>query len=148
MAETYTTLLDRYRKKHGALLRPASLHPSLHLAWSMAMRRSYYSVGTYADKAGDHGYYPSRAFDIRRRGWLGLWGVGFIAAKRFAKTLWENHEALNIDYVIVGRKIISRQRPYWHSYERDHSHDWHIHVSGYWPGKERGTSGGPRPGKH
>jgi hypothetical protein len=145
---SYATLLARYQAKHGKLHTPASLHSSLWLAFSMALERSYYSVGTYADKPLDHGYYPSRAFDIRRKGWLGLWGVGFIAANRFAQTLWDNHEALNIDYVIVGRKIISRAKPYWHSYESDHSHDWHIHVSGWWPGKAQGVSGGPRPGKY
>lgn len=148
MTRTYTQLLRRYRDKHGALVAPKSLHDSLHLAFSMAMKRSYYSVGTYADKPGDHGYYPARAFDIRRKGWLGLWGYGFIAANRFAQFLWDNHDALNIDYVIVGRRIVSRERPYWHSYERDHSHDWHIHVSGWWPGKDVGVSGGPRPGAY
>ena len=145
---TYAQLLDRYRKAHGALIRPESLHSSLHLAYSMAIHRNYYSVGTYADKPLDHGYYPSRAFDIRRKGWVGLFGFGFLAANRFAKTLWAEHEALNIDYIIVGRKIISRARPYWHSYESDHSHDWHIHVSGWWPGKDKGVSGGPRPGRY
>lgn len=145
---SYATLLDRYRKKHGRLVAPSSLHPSLHLAYSMAIKRSFYTVGSYADKPGDHGYYPARAFDMRRKGWLGRWGFGFTAAKLLARFLWKHHEALNIDYIIVGRQIISRRNPTWRPYTRDSSHDWHIHVSGYWPGKHEGASGGPRPGKY
>ena len=147
---TYGALLHRFVKKHGArkLLRPASLHPSLHLAWSMAAARSFYSVGFYAPKPLDHGYYPSRAMDLRRKRWLSMTGFGWLVAKRFAQFLWDNHEALNIDYVIVGQSIISRAKPYWRPYRGDKSHHWHIHVSGWWAGKDRGVSGGPRPGDH
>ena len=127
---TYTELLRRYQEKHGALVRPRSLHSSLHLAFSMGLARSFYSVGTYANKPGDHGYWPSLAFDLRRKGWVGTWGFGFLVARRLSQFYWDNHVALNIDYVIVGRRIISRQHPYWRPYERDHSHDWHVHVSG------------------
>jgi hypothetical protein len=147
---TYTELLRAWRTKNPGRKfdQPASLHPTLHLAWNMALTRSFYHVGFYADKPGDHGYYPARAMDLRRKGWVGLFGFGFVAANLFAKFLWANHVPLSIDYVIVGRKIISRQHPTWRPYERDHSHDWHIHVSGYWPGKHDGASGGPRPGDH
>lgn len=147
---TYAQLLAAWRKKYPRRKfdQPASLHWTLHLAWNMALVRSFYSVGFYADKPLDHGYYPARAMDLRRKGWVGAFGFGFVAAKLFASLLWKHHEALNVDYVIVGQKIISRSKPYWHAYGGDKSHHWHIHVSGYWPGKEKGVSGGPRPGDH
>ncbi len=136
---SYAALLARYKEKHGSLVDDRYLHPSLALAFSMSIRRSYYSVGTYADKPGDHGYKRARAFDIRRKGWLGRFGFGWLAAKRWGQKLWDNHEALNIDYVIRGREIISRNKPYWHLLSTsDTSHDWHLHVSGWWDGKRDG----------
>ena len=112
----------------------------------MAAARSFYSVGFYANKPLDHGYYPSRAMDLRRKWWVSMTGFGWLVAKRFAQFLWDNHVALNIDYIIVGQKIISRRNPTWRYYGPDTSHRWHIHVSGYWPGKFEGVPGGPRPG--
>jgi hypothetical protein len=138
---SYTTLLNNYRAKHGKLVQPVSLHPSLHLAFSMGLARSFYSVGTYADKPLDHGYWPASAFDLRRKGWVGTWGFGFLAANKLAKLYWEHHEALGIKYIIVGRKIISVANPTWRRYDSDRSHDWHIHVSGV-------KNSGFRPGDH
>lgn len=147
---TRRELTDRFIEKHGKakLLHPPSLHSSLWLAWSMAVARSFYSVGFYADKRGDHGYYPARAMDLRRKWWVSMTGFGWLVAKRFAQFLWKHHLALDIDYVIVGQKIISRRHPTWQPYDGDTSHHWHIHVSGWWPGKHDGASGGPRPGEH
>lgn len=141
-------LLKEYLRMHKRLHMPASLHPTLHLAYSIGLARSFYSVGTYADKPLDHGYYPSRAFDLRRKGWQGMWGLGWVTALRLARHYWKHHEALDIDYVIVGRTIISRRNPRWRYYGPDRSHEWHIHVSGWWPGKYNGVPGGPRPGDH
>ena len=150
MAATYAQLLAAWRKKYPRrkFEQPSSLHSTLHLAWNMALVRSFYSVGFYADKRGDHGYYPARAMDLRRKRWLSMTGFGWLVAKRFAQFLWDNHLALNIDYVIVGQKIISRRNPTWRHYDGDTSHHWHIHVYGYWPGKHDGVPGGPRPGNH
>lgn len=139
---TYATLLAQYRQKHGKLVEPVqgwdSLHSNLWLAYSSVIKRGYYDVGTYANKPGDHswGDRHSRpgtalAFDMRRQGWLGRFGWGFLNAKKTAQWLWDNHEALHINYVIVGRQLISREKPYWHPLTTgDTSHDWHIHVSG------------------
>ena len=139
---TYGQLLAAYKKKHKRFVKPKqgfeSLHPNLWLAYSMVAKRGYYDVGTYANKAGDHSWGDRHgkprmalAFDMRRKGWLGRFGWGYRNAQKVARMLWANHEALNIDYVIVGRELISRQRPYWHPLgNSDTSHDWHIHVSG------------------
>lgn len=115
-----------------------SLHPSLWLAFSSVVARGYYDVGTYANKPGDHSWGDRNgkpgvalAFDMRRKGWVGMFGWGWLNARRTAQWLWDNHVALNLNYVIVGRKIISREHPTWRPYTRDTSHDWHIHVSGY-----------------
>lgn len=143
-------LLEEYLRVHKKLHRPKSLHPSLHLAYSIGVARSFYSVGTYADKPLDHGYYPSRAFDLRRKGWVGMWGFGWVTALRLARHYWKHHKELDIDYVIIGRMIISRRNPKWRYYGPDRSHEWHVHVSGWWPGKHADppVSGGPRPGDH
>jgi len=139
---TYAKLLEQYLAKHGKLVQPRqgwdSLHSNMRLAYSMCIKRGYYDVGTYANKPGDHSWGDRNgrrgmalAFDVRRKGWLGRFGWGWLNAQRTARWLWKNHEALNIDYVIVGRKVISRQKPYWHPLTTgDTSHDWHIHVSG------------------
>lgn len=139
---TYQQLQQQYTAKHGKLVVPKqglqSLHYPLWLAYSSVIKRGYYDVGTYAVKAGYHSWgdrngYPGTAlaFDVRRKGWLGRFGWGYRNAQKTAQWLWDNRVALNINYVIVGNKIISREKPYWHSYTRDSSHDWHIHVSGY-----------------
>jgi hypothetical protein len=134
---TYADLLLRYRKKHGKLVAPDSLQPALHLAFSMGMKRGFTNLGTYANKPGDHGYYPSWAFDLGRKNRFFFKGWDYLVARRFALFLWENHLALHIEYVILGRRIISRSRPYWHALNDPHdptpdtSHDFHIHVSGH-----------------
>lgn len=144
---THAELLRAYKEKHGRLVKPNqgfhSLYPELWLAYSMVAKRGYYDVGTYARKPGDHSWGDRHgkpgaalAFDMRRKGWLGRFGWGYRNAKKVAQFLWDNHEALSIDYVIVGREIISRDKPYWHPLGTgDTSHDWHIHASGWVPGK-------------
>lgn len=140
---SYQELLARYRKAHGHFVKPkqgwGSLAEELYLAYSMSMVRGWYDVGTFVNKPGDHGGHPQGkppawAFDIRRKGWVGRWGWGWLQARLWAQYLWDNHRALNIDYVIRGRSVISRERPFWHPLTTgDTSHDWHIHVSGYDP---------------
>ncbi len=139
---TRAELTRQYHMKHGDLKAPKqgfkSLHSALWLAFSEVAVRGYYDVGTYAPKAGDHSWgdrhgHPGMAlaFDMRRKGWLGRFGWGYKNAQRTAQWLWDNHVALSIDYVIVGRKLISREKPYWHALTTgDTTHDWHIHVSG------------------
>lgn len=132
----YKQLLNAYREKHGYRFKEPrqglnSLHPTLHLAFSLGIARGYYDVGTYANKPGDHGKYPAWAFDLRRKGWVAWIGWGRRNAQKLANFYWENHEALNINYVIVGDEVISRSKPYWHPLTTgDTSHRWHIHVSG------------------
>lgn len=142
MSATYDQLLTAYRKKHVRLVEPRqgfdSLHDTLWLAYSICIKRGYYDVGTYARKPGDHSWGDRHgkpgcacAFDIRRKRWLGRFGWGYRNARKTARFLWANHVALNIEYVIVGRELISREKPYWHPLTTgDTSHDWHIHVSG------------------
>ena len=139
---TYEELRRQYVAKHGKMVQPVqgfdSLSGTLWLAYSSCIKRGYYDVGTYARKPGDHSWGDRNgrpgmalAFDVRRKGWLGRFGWGWLNAQRTAQWLWDNHLALSIDYVIVGRKLISRERPYWHALTTgDTSHDWHIHVSG------------------
>lgn len=137
----YGELIRRYRNKHRHLVEPnqgfESLHDSLWLAYSMSRKRSFTDLGTYARKPGDHGKWPAMAFDLGRKGWRGRFGWNWLYARRWANYLWKEHRALNIEYVIVGRKVISRSRPYWHKLTTgDTSHDYHIHVSGSgWPGE-------------
>ena len=128
---TYSQLLDRYRDKHGKLHQPESLHPELHLAFSMGMERGFTNLGTYANKPGDHGYYPSYAFDLGRKNRFFFRGWNYLVARRLALFYVKEHLALHINYVILGRRIWSRERPYWHPLTTgDTSHDFHIHVSG------------------
>lgn len=138
---THKQLMKQYLAKHGKLVEPRqgfdSLHEHLWLAYSEVIQRGYYDVGTYAKKPGDHSWGDRNgkpgmalAFDARRKGWLGRFGWQFRNARRTAQWLWDNRVALHVDYVIVGRKIISRENPTWHPYTRDSSHDWHLHVSG------------------
>lgn len=131
---TYKELLRRYRDKHGALVKPnqgwESLSKSLWLAYSMGRRRGFTDLGTYANKPGDHGYWPAYAFDLGRKNRFWNKGYNYLVARRLAHLYWKEREALGINYVILGKKIISRARPYWHPYTRDASHMWHMHVSG------------------
>ena len=112
-----------------------SLDWRLWKAYAIAMNRGYTDLGTYANKPGDHGYWPARAFDIGRKDRFFNKGWNYIKARRLARFYWANREALNIDYVILGRKIISRRHPTWRPYTASTTHDWHMHVSMYWPGK-------------
>ena len=141
MPHSYSELLARYRKKHGKLVEPiqgfGSLSPSLHLAYSMGRQRGFTDLGTYVDKPGDHGGSPTKrrppayAFDLGRKDRFLFKGWGYLKARRLAKLYVAEHTGLSINYVILGRRIWSRNRPYWHPLTTgDTSHDFHIHVSG------------------
>jgi len=111
-----------------------SLDPRLYKAYSIGRNRAYTDLGTYANKPGDHGYWPARAFDLGRKNRFFFLGYRYRPARRLFDFYVANHKRLNIDYVILGNKIWSRSRGL-HSYTRDKSHYYHIHVSMYWPGK-------------
>jgi hypothetical protein len=135
---TYPQLLQRYRDKHGTFVKPnqgwASLDSTLWLAYSMGRRRGFTDLGTYAEKPGDHGYWPALAFDLGRNNRFFNKGWNYLVARKLALLYVENHKALSINYVILGRRIWSRKYPYWHPLTTgDTSHDWHIHVSGIHP---------------
>lgn len=132
---TYGELLARYRRKHGHLVEPKqgfeSLDASLWLAYSLGRKRGFTDLGTYAAKPGDHGTWPAHAFDLGRGNRFFNKGWNYLVARRLAKLYVRHHKALNINYVILGRRIWSRKYPYWHPLMTgDTSHDWHIHVSG------------------
>jgi len=133
---TYAQLLARYRRKHGKLIEPrqgfVSLHEDLWLAYSMGRVRGFTDLGTYVDKPGDHGFIPSWAFDLGREDRFLSKGWGYLKARRLAKLYVREHKALNIENVILGRRLWSREKPYWHPLRTgDTSHDFHIHVSGH-----------------
>ena len=136
MASTYRELLERYRKKHGKLIEPvqgfASLDRSLHLAYSIGRVRNFTDLGTYVDKPGDHGIGPPCfAFDLGREDRFLFKGWDYLKARRLAKLYVAEHDGLHINYVILGQRIWSRERPYWHALTTgDTSHAFHIHVSG------------------
>ena len=132
---TYQQLLRNYREKHGKLVEPRqgfdSLVPSLHLAYSMGRKRGFTDLGTYANKPGDHGYWPAYAFDLGRYNRFYNKGWNYLVARKLANLYWKERNALGINYVILGKKIISRAKPYWHPLGTgDTSHMWHLHVSG------------------
>ena len=133
---TYKELLARYRNTHGKLVEPkqgwTSLHSDLWLAYSMGRVRGFTDLGTYANKPGDHGFWPAWAFDLGRNDRFYNKGWNYLKARRLAKLYVEHHEALNVNYVILGMKIWSRSKPYWHPLTTgDTSHMFHIHVSGW-----------------
>lgn len=133
---TYSELLAMYRAKHGKFVEPRqgfdSLSKTLHLAYSMGMQRGFTDLGTYVSKPGDHGIGPPcYAFDLGRKDRFLFKGWGYLKARRLAQLYVLEHDALHINYVILGRRIWSRTRPYWHPLTTgDTSHDFHIHVSG------------------
>src|SRR5262245_12778634 len=132
---TYEQLLKRYKRRHKNLVEPTqgfeSLVPELWLAYSMGRKRGYTDLGTYANKPGDHGTYPSHAFDLGRKDRFYNKGWNYLKARRLAKLYVKYHRPLNINYVILGKRIWSRQYPYWHPLTTgDTSHMFHIHVSG------------------
>ena len=134
---TYRTLLRRYLKKHKRLVQPrqgwGSLHSSLHLAYSMAIQRGFTDLGTYVNKPGDHGWDDERrmalAFDIGRKDRFKFKGWQYLKAQALFWLYVKNHKALNIEYVILGMKIWSRNNGL-RLYGGDRSHMFHIHVSG------------------
>jgi hypothetical protein len=143
---TRATIRRRYRAEHGALKQPrqgwTSLAQPLWLAYSIGIAHGFTDLGTYVAKALDHGGTdthrgpPAWAFDLGRKDRFLFKGWGYLKARRLAKFYWENHLALDIEYVILGHNIISRSRPYWHYYsDPSGSHSFHIHVSGHWPGR-------------
>ena len=128
---TYKQLLERYVKKHGELHKSKLLDKSLWLAWSIGLERNYTDLGTYVDKPGDHGIGPPCfAFDLGRKNRFFFKGWNYLTARRLAKFYWRERDALSIEYVILGHRIISREIPHWHRFDRDDSHMFHIHVSG------------------
>jgi hypothetical protein len=132
---TYAQLLKKYHSKHGKLVEPVqgfdSLSKTLWLAYSMGRSRGFTDLGTYVNKPGDHGVGPPCfAFDLGRKNRFFFKGWNFLAARSLAKLYVQEHKALKINYVILGDKIWSRQKPYWHHYGPDRSHFFHIHVSG------------------
>jgi hypothetical protein len=137
---SYAELFARYKRKHKHLVEPRqgfdSLDESLWLAYSMGRKRGFTDLGTYVNKPGDHGWNDrtrtAAAFDLGREDRFLFKGWGYLKARRLAMHYWRHHRALGIEYVILGRKIISRSRPYWHPLTTgDTSHDFHIHVSGH-----------------
>lgn len=138
---THAELLARYRRRHGELAEPvqgfSSLHPSLHLAYALGRVRGFTDLGTYVAKPLDHGGFPNPpphppawAFDLGRADRFLSKGFGYVKARRLARLYVREHKALNVEYVILGRRIWSRAKG-WHAYTGDTSHDWHLHVSGH-----------------
>jgi hypothetical protein len=136
---THAELLARYKRRHGKLVQPrqgwGSLDKSLYLAYSMGRQRGFTDLGTYVNKPGDHGIGPPCfAFDLGRNDRFLFKGWGYLKARRLARLYVKEHESLNINYVILGQRIWSRSRPYWHPLETgDTSHSFHIHCSGVTP---------------
>jgi hypothetical protein len=132
---TKAELLAGYKRKHGKLVEPVqgwgSLDKSLHLAYSIGRVRNFLDLGTYVNKPGDHGIGPPCfAFDLGAKDRFLFKGWNYLRARRLALLYVREHIGLNIEYVILGRRIWSREKG-WHSYKRDASHDFHIHVSGH-----------------
>ena len=111
----------------------SSLDESLWRAYSIGRNRGFTDLGTYVDKPGDHGIGPPCfAFDLGDPLRFRFLGWGYLKARQLAKFYVKGHEWLNIEYVILGMRIWSRSRPYWHPLTTgDTSHQFHIHVSGH-----------------
>ena len=132
---TKTQLRVRYTQRHGKLKQPRqgwdSLTEKLWLAYSLGIVRGFTDLGTYVAKPLDHGGHPNPpphppayAFDLGREDRFLFKGWGYLKARRLAKLYWREHQALDVEYVILGHKIISREKPYWHYYEDPE----HIHF--------------------
>ena len=136
---TRKELARAYTKKHGKLIEPTqgfgSLHQSLWLAYSIGRVRGYTDLGTYVNKPGDHGWDDlhrrAMAFDLGRKDRFLNKGFGYLKAQHLFWFYVRNHAALDIEYVILGMKIWSRERGF-HLYGGDNSHMFHMHVSGSW----------------
>lgn len=106
----------------------------------MGRRRGFTDLGTYVDKALDHGglpwarHPPAWAFDLGRNNRFFNRGWNYLVARRFFNLMVKEHKALNVEYVILGDRIWSRAKGL-HYYGPDKSHFYHIHVSGHWPGR-------------
>ncbi len=108
-----------------------SLDDKLWRSYAIGRRRGFTDLGTYANKPGDHGHWPSRAFDLGDKNRFFSKGWGYIKARRLANHYVRHHKDLDINYVILGRRIWSRSWGKWHPLTTgDTSHDFHIHVSG------------------
>ena len=135
---TREELTRRYRRKHGDLVQPRqgweSLHSSLWLAYSMGRVRGFTDLGTYVDKPGDHGWDDARrmaaAFDLGRNDRFLFRGWNYLKARRLVRLYVRHHEALDIEYVILGMRIWSRTHGWHRLTTDDRSHMFHIHVSG------------------
>jgi hypothetical protein len=148
---TKAQLMKRYLAKHKKLIMPRqgweSLHRSLHLAYSMGRVRGFTDLGTYVNKPGDHGWRDdirqAAAFDLGRKDRFYNRGWNYLTARKLALLYVEHHEALEIEYVILGMRIWSRSWAKakrgpkawskdrgWHEYQGDTSHMFHVHVSG------------------
>lgn len=136
LGDSFLDLARRYHERHGKLIKPnqgwGSLDESLWLAYSIGRVRGFTDLGTFVSKPGDHGIGPPCfAFDLGRKNRFFFKGWNYLVARRLAKLYVREHRALSINYVILGRRIWSRERPFWHPLTTgDTSHDFHIHVSG------------------
>lgn len=98
-----------------------SLHRSLWSAYSIGISRGFTDLGTYADKPGDHGVWPSFAFDLGIEpdtGWQNL------KARKYVLEISRRPE---VEYVILGDRIYFGTN--WRGYSLG-GHYNHIHVSG------------------
>lgn len=135
---TYKELLARYTKKHGKLHTSKNLDKSLWLAWSMGLERGFTDLGTYNPKSllpsgakSDHALGPPCfAFDLGRKNRFFFKGFQYLTARRLFKLYVAEHQALSINYVILGKKIWSREKGFHDYSDSDGSHAFHIHVSG------------------
>lgn len=116
------------RAKEVKLIEPKqgfdSLDRSLWEPYSICLRSFLsYDLGTYARKPGDHGVWPSMAFDIGFRPWTG-WNHPAARA-----CFWKMAAHPKVEYVILGTKIhfkASGLRPYSLG-----GHENHLHISGF-----------------
>lgn len=110
-----------------------SLHESLWEAYSIGRDRNFTDLGTYVDKPGDHGVGPPcYAFDLGRPDRFLSKGWDYLLARRLALYYVANFERLSVEYVILGQRIWSRDKPYWHPLTTgDTSHAYHLHISGH-----------------